>query len=132
MSVENTRKVITNYVEAEHNDVSMMAEDVVFTIMGTGAEHKGREAVLGMLNYFYNVAFDAHAETYNMVFGESGATLEARFIGKHIGEFAGIPPTGKEVNVPLCVVYDVEGDQITQGRVYMEMPIMMAQLGAGG
>jgi steroid delta-isomerase-like uncharacterized protein len=132
MSVENTRKVITSYFEADHEDVSMMAEDVVFTIMATGQEHKGREGVMGMLDYFYNVDFDAHAETYNMVFGESGATLEARFIGKHIGEFAGIPATGKEVDVPLCVTYDVEGEQITRGRVYFEIPALMAQLGVGG
>jgi predicted ester cyclase len=131
MSVENTRKVVTRYLEADHNDTSMLAEDVVFTIMGTGNEHKGRKAVLDMLHYFYSVAFEARAETYNMVFGESGATLEARFIGKHTGEFAGIPATGKEVDVPLCVVYDVEGDVITRGRVYFEVPVFMAQVAAG-
>ena len=43
--------------------------------------------------------------------------------------FAGIPATGRQVRVPFCVVYDVEGDRITRGRVYMEMPVMMRQLG---
>lgn len=131
MSIESTRRVITRYAEAQHSDVSMMADDVVFTIMATGAQHKGREGVMGMLNYFYHVAFDARAETTNMVIGENGATLEARFVGQHTGEFAGIPPTGKEVDVPLCVVYDVDGDQISRGRVYLEMPVLMAQLGVG-
>ena len=41
MTVENTRNVVTSYFEADHEDVSMMAEDVVFTIMATGQEHKG-------------------------------------------------------------------------------------------
>jgi hypothetical protein len=32
--------------------------------------------------------------------------VKGDFVGKHIGEFAGIPATGKDVRVPLCVVYD--------------------------
>ncbi len=50
-------------------------------------------------------------------------------MGKHIGEFAGIPATGKDVKVPLCVVYDLENDRIKRGRVYFEMPVSMRQLG---
>jgi predicted ester cyclase len=51
-------------------------------------------------------------------------------VGKHIGEFAGIPATGgKEFRVPLCVVYDVEDDQIKRARIYFEIPALLAQLG---
>jgi len=82
-----------------------------------------------MLNYFYHIAFEATAEPVTEIFGDSNAVLEAVFVGKHIGEFAGIPATGKSVRVPLCVVYDLENDQIKQGRVYFEMPALMAQLG---
>ncbi len=55
--------------------------------------------------------------------------VEGDFVGKHIGEFAGIPATGKDVCVPLCVVYDLVNDQIKQGRVYFEMPALLQQLG---
>ena len=70
-----------------------------------------------MLNYFYYIAFEATAETTTKLYGDSNAMVEADFVGKHIGEFAGIPATGKSVRVPLCVVYDLENGQITQGRV---------------
>jgi hypothetical protein len=63
MSIESTKKVMQKYLEAEHGDVSMMAPNVVFTTMSTGEEAKTPEGVLGMLNYFYHVAFDAQAET---------------------------------------------------------------------
>src|SRR5690606_27809381 len=114
---------------SEHSDVSQMAEDVVFTVMSTGQEHHGREGVLGMLNYFYHIAFEATAEPSTTIFGESNATWEGDFIGKHIGEFAGSPATGKDVRVPLCVVYDLENDQIKRGRIYFEMPVLLQQLG---
>ena len=129
MSVESTRNTMMRYFNSEHGDVSMMAEDVAFTIMATGQEHKGPQDVLGMLNYFYHTAFDATAKTKVMLFGDQNAMVEGNFIAKHIGEFAGIPATGKDVNVPLCVVYDLENDLIKNGRVYFEMPALLQQLG---
>ena len=57
------------------------------------------------------------------------AIAEWDFIGRHIGEFAGIPATGKDVRVPLCVAYDLENDQIKRGRFYFEMPALLQQLG---
>ena len=130
MSVESTRDTMMRYFNSEHGDVSMMAEDVVFTIMATGQEHHGRDAVLGMLNYFYHIAFDATAaDTRAMIFGENNAMVEGDFVGKHIGEFSGIPATGKDVRVPICVVYDLANDQIKRGRVYFEMPALFRQLG---
>lgn len=129
MSVESTRKTMTQYFDSEHSDVSMMAEDVVFTIVATGQEHKTPEGVLQMLNYFYHIAFDASLETKNIIIADGQAVIEGDFVGVHIGEFAGIPATGKDVRVPLCVVYDLENDQIKRGRVYFEMPVLFAQLG---
>jgi steroid delta-isomerase-like uncharacterized protein len=132
MSVESTREIVTKYLNSKHSDLSMMADDVVFTHMATGQEHRGPEGVSQMLNYFYHIAFDADAETRNTIFADGKAVLEADFVGKHIGEFAGIPATNKQVRVPLCVVYDIANDQIKRGRVYFEMPVLLQQLGVSG
>ena len=129
MSTESTRKIMTQYFASEHSAVSMMAEDVVFTIMATGQEHTGPEGVMQMLQYFYQIAFEATAEAKNTIIADGQAVWEGDFVGRHIGEFAGVPATGKDVRVPLCVVYDLGNDQIKRGRVYFEMPALMAQLG---
>ena len=129
MSIETTRKTLQRYMESGHSDLSMLAEDVVFTVMATSQEHQGREGVQGMLNYFYHIAFDATPKARSLVFGEDNAVWEGDFVGKHIGEFSGIPATGKDVCVPLCVVYDIEKGQIKHGRVYFEMPALFQQLG---
>jgi len=49
VSIEATRTVMTRYFESAHGDASMMADDVVFTIMATGQSHTGRDGVLQML-----------------------------------------------------------------------------------
>ena len=65
----------------------------------------------------------------NTVITEKNALLEATFVGKHIGEFAGIAATGKQVNVPLCVTYDLNEDGLIQhGRIYMLTDVMMQQV----
>lgn len=125
-SLSETQKNLKAYFES--HDVKYVAEDAVFTNMGTGEETRGREAIAGMLHYIYHVAFDAHAEIKNIIITEDKAVLEASFIGKHIGEFAGVPATNKEVNVPLCVTYDLDNGLISKGRVYMLGEVMMKQL----
>ena len=56
-------------------------------------------------------------------------TWEGTFVGRHTGDFMGIPPTGKDVRVPLCVTYDLRDGRIAAGRIYFEVPALLAQLG---
>ena len=111
------------------HDVMYIAENAVFKNMSTGEEIKGRKAIADMLNYLYHVAFDAKAIVNNTVITKNHALLEASFVGIHMGEFAGIAATGKQVNVPLCVTYDINEDGLIQnGRIYMLTDVMMQQL----
>jgi steroid delta-isomerase-like uncharacterized protein len=128
MTVERTREVMTRYLDSQHSDLSMMADDVVFTNMATGEEHRGVEGVRKMLDHVYHEAFDATAETRNRIYSEDRAVLEGEFVGTHIGTFAGIPATRREVRVPLCVVYDLVNGKISRGRVYMQVPVLLRQL----
>lgn len=111
------------------HDTSHIAENAVFKNLNTGQDTIGREAIGQMLNYLYHIAFDANAIVSNTIVTDKKAVLEATFAGRHIGEFANIPPTHKEVNVPLCVVYDLNKDGLIQeARIYMLMDIMIQQL----
>ena len=110
------------------HDAQFVAEDAVFINLATGEETKGREAVRNMLHYIYHVAFDAKAEIKNRVITETYALLEASFKGRHIGEFAGLQPTNKEVDVPFCVSYDLKDGLIKEARIYMLVNVMMQQL----
>ncbi|MFN2440952.1 MAG: ester cyclase [Chitinophagaceae bacterium] len=113
------------------HDVQYIAEDGVFINMATGEETRGREAIRNMLHYIYHVAFDAKAEIINYVITENKAMVEAKFQGRHIGEFAGMQPTNKDVDVPLCVTYELKNGFIEKARIYMLINVMMQQLHDG-
>ena len=112
----------------ETHDVRYVAEDAVFHHKGTGESYHGREEIGAMLHYIYHVAFDARAELQHMQFNDEAATLEGLFTGRHIGEFAGIPATNKEVSVPLCVTYSLKDGWIREARIYMLGEVLMRQL----
>ena len=132
--METDIKVQTNAINNlkeffKTHDVMYVAENAVFKNMTTGEDINGSEAIAGMLNYLYHVAFDAKIIVNNTVITKNNALLEASFVGKHIGEFADIAATGKQVNVPLCVSYDLNEDGLIQhGRIYMLTDVMMQQL----
>ena len=110
------------------HDVQYVADDAVFINMGSGERTEGREAIGQMLQYLYHIAFDAHAEFTNSIITENKAMVEGMFIGKHIGDFAGIPATNKMVNVPLCVTYTLEKGLVKEAKIYMLGDVMMRQL----
>jgi steroid delta-isomerase-like uncharacterized protein len=130
MTVDDTRAVMERYLRSGHSDLEIMAPDVCFTVMATGQEFRGPEAIAAMLAYFYQQAFQAEAINERVVFGQGHAVGEWDFVGRHTGEFAGVPATGKDVNVPLAVAYDLEDGKVVRGRIYFETPAFLAQVGA--
>lgn len=123
-----TRKNLLDYFET--HDVKYIAEDAVFKHMSTGESWKGKAEVGAMLHYMYQVAFDAHADVTSNIITEDKAQVEGFFVGKHIGEYAGIKPTQKQVRVPLCVTYQVKDGLIKEAHIYLQNDVMMQQLGA--
>jgi len=130
MTVDDTRRTMRRYLDSGHSDLEIMAPDVCFTVMATGQEFRGPDAILAMLTYFYRQAFQAEAINERLVVGEGRAVGEWDFVGRHTGEFAGVPATAKDVNVPLAVAYDLEDGRVVRGRVYFETPAFLAQVGA--
>lgn len=111
-------------------DEQYLGSDAVFTDMSSGLEWIGREAVAGMLHWFYEVAFDATFENRTLIVDDEHGMLEGMVVGRHIGEFAGIPATGRDFRAPICVVYDFRDEQIARGRFYFAVPAFLAQVGA--
>jgi limonene-1,2-epoxide hydrolase len=126
MSIDETRKVLEAYWE-EH-DPRYVAENAVFTMQPTGEEIRGRDAIAKHLAGFYHGALEARAVRTNAIFSDGAGVLEARVQGRHTGVFAGIPATGSDVDVPLCVTYEVADGLIQRARIYMLVNVLVAQI----
>jgi len=105
-----------------------LTDDVRLTIEGTDQEATGREAVVQTIRFLHEQAFHAEPELKNLVAEAGRAAIEADFVGRHTGEFAGVPATGRDVRVPYSVVYDLDGDRIKAVRIYMSIEQIMSQL----
>ena len=125
-AIEKTRAVLEAYWT--NHDPRYVAEDAVFTMLPTGEEIRGRDAIAKHLADFYHGSFTAHAEVVNGVFAENEGLLEAVVVGTHTGEFAGIPATGRSIRVPLAVSYELEGGLIKKARIYLMANILFDQI----
>jgi len=128
MSVEATAAVYERYVAGNGEDLTMLADDVVFRIMATGEEHRGRDGVARLFARFYESAFKADSEEVSRVVGPGRVAAEWVFFGTHVGTFDGVPATGKAVRIPFVLVYEFSDDAMTEARIYFEYPVFHAQV----
>lgn len=129
-AMPDMRKRLWDYW-AEHT-AGMVADDAVFHELGSGRDFRGSDEIDGMFQWFYHVAFDAHAVPKKVIYDEQegSAAVAGRIIGRHIGEFAGVPATNQEINVRMCVTYALRDGKISEAWVYFNTPEFLRQVGA--
>jgi steroid delta-isomerase-like uncharacterized protein len=106
------------------------SDDVVWTFMESGEEVRGRDNVRDVIVDMHTQAFKATPELRSLVVGDGVVAVEATFHGTHVGEYGGVPATGRSVSVPYAVFYTLEGDRITALRAYWPATAVAAQLRA--
>lgn len=114
------------------HDVGGLAEDAVFTDMNSGRQALGPARIQGMLDWVYRVAFDATFEPSGRTVDDERAVIEGTLVGRHTGEFAGVPPTGRDVRVPMAIVYRFRDGRIAGANIYLAVGAFVAQVTAPG
>lgn len=135
--LEITESVIMGYMQPEDadeiHDYRYVTEDVFFLDVATGQPMaSNREELIAGMDYFYNVAFDIEEiRGMDMLIGNGEAVLEWTLVGTHTGEFAGIPATGRNIEVPMIGRYVLQQEyphHIEEARIYLMINILMDQL----
>jgi len=121
---ERTRMVIDRFLSY---DWSVLADNARGEIIGL-RKAVGPVENETVANELYHEAFEAEPDIYKVIYGESNGVVEFKFIGKHTGEFCGVPATGKTVNVPAIAIYDVDGDLMSGVRLYLPIKTMLEQI----
>ena len=131
MSATETESTLRGYLDAQLSGGdfgSFFSDDILWTTMETGDEIRGRDAVRDFIITLHARLFEAAPELRNMTVADGVAGLEAVFIGRHVAEFGGVPPTGAEVRMPYAVFYDIDGGTITALRAYFPMAALIGRL----
>jgi steroid delta-isomerase-like uncharacterized protein len=55
--------------------------------------------------------------------------LECVISGTHLGEWRGLPATGRHVRFPLCAVYTFDGDRLAGEKIYYDRATVLRQVG---
>ena len=73
---------------------------------------------------------DLHVEIRARYIAEDAIVAEGRATGTHLGEWRGLPATGRTLDIPLCGVFTFDGaERLAAERVYYDRALVLRQLG---
>jgi predicted ester cyclase len=122
---------MTRYLDAvitRGHYAQFFARDITLHVVGSDQHAEGADHVAALIRFLHEQAFESHPELKSLIVDGERAAIEADFVGRHVAEFAGLSSTGKEVRVPYCVMYELEGDLIKALRMYWPMNELLRQL----
>lgn len=101
-----------------------------YEIVPLGQVHEGDEAVLAYHRGQRGAFPDQHQEhVRHHVADDDTIVSEFDLVGTNLGEFLGLPPTGKGFRVPVIAVFSFDGDHITNERIYLDAATLVVQIG---
>jgi predicted ester cyclase len=87
------------------------------------------EALLEHIEFFESVFPLYEISAHEMLAEGNKVMVKAGFRGRHEGEFNGIPPTYKIVELTSAIVYEIENNKIISHWLVADQLTLMEQLG---
>jgi steroid delta-isomerase-like uncharacterized protein len=134
MSTETNKTVLKRFFEElfTRGNLSVADEIVGANYVNHNAvpgETPGREGLKGFVTYLRTAFPDIHFTVEDQIAEGDKVVTRWRVTGTQQGEFAGIPATGKPVNVTAINIHRVSNGQIQEAWLNWDTLGMMQQLG---
>jgi steroid delta-isomerase-like uncharacterized protein len=111
--------VLGTFGEAAHYDDEPWSE-----------HYQGRLGVRQFYQQLMTARPDLEIEVRKQHVADEAILVEVTIRGTHLGEWKGLPATGRRVEVPLCGVYTFDVDDRLAGeRIYYDRATVLRQLG---
>lgn len=123
----NRHLAAENRHEMEGTLATLHAESV-FEDVALGIQYQGRE---GARNYYqlWWAAFDLEIKGIQRFWTEDGSMItEARYTGRHVGDFHGIKPTQRNIDFRLLVIVSFRDGLMSGERFYYDARTLLRQL----
>ena len=101
----------------------------VYNPTAPGGEVHGRDGLEAFMRGVVAGFPDFHVAVHDVVSNDDLVMYDATLSMTHEGEFDGIPPTGREVEVSEMAKYHVADDKVREYRVCFDQQAVFEQLG---
>ena len=102
-----------------------------YEIMPTGQVFDGDEEVMGYYRMTRTAFPDQRHDNVRYHVTDETVIVEFDLLGTNLGEFYGLPPTGKSFRVPIIAVFYFDGDRVVNERIYFDSASLVTQIGRG-
>jgi steroid delta-isomerase-like uncharacterized protein len=128
---QRREEIVNQHVEAEnrHDIEATIATFAHPRYEVNGVPSDGEEAVRELLEGLTVGLPDLHAELGKVRHADDAVFGEGLITGTHNGEWAGIPPTGRRVEIPIVGIFEFDGDGLLCEKVYFDMASVLTQMG---
>jgi steroid delta-isomerase-like uncharacterized protein len=100
-----------------------------YEIMATGQVFDGDNEVMEYYVTTRTAFPDQRHDNVRYHVADDAVIVEFDLLGTNLGEFYGLPPTGKAFRVPIVAVFFFEGDRIVNERIYFDSASLATQIG---
>jgi steroid delta-isomerase-like uncharacterized protein len=135
-SLRARREAVVNaHIEAEavnHDVAAALAtfHSPRYEVPAVGAIADGAEAVQGLLNQVLGAFPDFWLHKLALYHADEAVIVECRFGGTHRGPWAGIAPTGNQMEVQSALIFVFDDENLMCEKVYFDHATILRQLGA--
>lgn len=102
-----------------------------YEIMATGQVFDGDDEVMQYYRTTRTAFPDQRHENSRFHVTADAVIVEFDLVGTNLGEFYGLPPTGKAFRVPIIAVFFMAGERIVNERIYFDSASLVTQIGRG-
>jgi steroid delta-isomerase-like uncharacterized protein len=134
VTTENNKHSVSRFIDEVINQAKMAAADefVATDFIERDplpGQEQGLEGLKQWLSMYLAAFPDVHWTIEEQI--AEGDKVVTRFTwhGTHLGDFIGIPPTGRQVTVSGVVIDTLNGGKLVDSRMLMDALTLMQQLG---
>jgi steroid delta-isomerase-like uncharacterized protein len=125
--------VIQQHVAAEnrHDPAGVVAtfHRPRYDVIPLGQPNEGAESVRELLAGMFAAFPDWHADPGPLHHADDAVFVEVRMTGTHQAEWAGIPATGRPIDIRVGCLFEFEADRLVCEKVYFDFATLLRQLG---
>lgn len=125
--------IVIEHMESENRhefDVALRTfEHPRYELVPTGDVYDGPEEVAAYYEETRAAFPDQRNEPIALHHADDAVILEAMLYGTHLGNYRGLPPTGRSFEMRFCAVFDFDDDRLLCERVYFDTGTVLRQLG---